>query len=183
MTTDNSPLLTENVRPSPEDQSDQGEELEGLDAVPNELGDLGMGEEDLLGMGDNFDIFEFADALDDLENMPEGGEAKKSTASEPSSSSGSVETPVTQPPPYTTAPAPASGVASSIRAPPPPYPGHQGGPGSVPSKVNFIFMACRGRRLQLLMLQADSSDAMLEMSKNQTPMRRPLLIQVKFTSR
>lgn len=149
-TSDASPLLSEHLaggRPPQDEQGDQqpntsNEELEGLDSVPNELGDLGMGEEDLLGMGDNFDIFEFADALDDLENLPEGDPKKSSgsgSSSEPTSGTDTVTTatPATQPPPYTTAPTP-TGVTSSIRAPPPPYPGHQGGPAPVTSKVNIL---------------------------------------------
>ena len=46
------------------------EDLEGLDSnVTNELGDLGMGDGDFLDMGDDFNILEFTDALDDLEDM------------------------------------------------------------------------------------------------------------------
>jgi hypothetical protein len=33
------------------------------------LGDLGVGGEDLLGMGEDFDLMEFADALDNLEDL------------------------------------------------------------------------------------------------------------------
>ncbi len=131
----NSPLLAQQLcsgggqrpnQPNLEGQSKpegQNEELEGLENVPNELGDLGMAEEDLLGMGDNFDILEFADALDDLDGDLDG-EAKK--AAVPTSGSGT--TPVTseastsQPPPYSQAPGGISAPGQpQIRAPPPPY--------------------------------------------------------------
>ena len=99
------------------------------DDLPNELGDLGVAEEDLLGMSDNFDILEFADALDDLENVPDDGNADGDTPASGASSgaptsgatsvtstgatasttpttpsSGTVTTPATQPPPYSKAP-------------------------------------------------------------------------------
>ena len=139
----------------------QGDDLENLDNVPNELGDLGVAEEDLLVMGDNFDILEFADALDDLENnLPEGGDAKKgqtpssssseanitssSTTTTTTSQSSAVTTPATQPPPYSKTP-PTPGVntgpqtgggtpGTPVRGPPPPYPGQQ--PPISTSKVN-----------------------------------------------
>ena len=47
------------------------DDLEGLDShVGNELGDLGMGDGDFLDMGDDFDILEFTDTLNDLDDMP-----------------------------------------------------------------------------------------------------------------
>jgi hypothetical protein len=43
--------------------------LDTLDGAQHDLGDLGVGGEDLLGMGEDFDIMEFADALDNLEDL------------------------------------------------------------------------------------------------------------------
>ena len=110
------------------------DELEGLDTVSNELGDLGMGEEDILGMSENFDIMEFADALDDLEKMPEDEKASDSPASSASQ----------QPPPFPGGQAPTSSTVTAptqgqnIRAPPPPpYPGPQGQ--TPTTKVRTIF--------------------------------------------
>ena len=50
-----------------------GEDMENLEAVQNDLGDLGMADEDILGLGDDFDIMEFADALDDNDEGGGGG--------------------------------------------------------------------------------------------------------------
>ena len=59
------------------------DDLEGLDShVGNELGDLGMGDGDFLDMGDDFDILEFTDTLNDLDDMPseENKNSKDSSA-------------------------------------------------------------------------------------------------------
>ena len=129
-------------QPSQQGQQQQQQGQGGDDGnIPDELGDLGVPEEDLLNMGDNFDYLEFADALDDLDNnLPEGGgggDADKTPASAPASgsapsdtnnvtssaSAGSTtsqsqpvtSTPPTQPPPYNKGPAVGGGAG-----PPPP---------------------------------------------------------------
>ena len=99
------------------------DELEGLDTA-GELGDLGMGEEDILGMSENFDIDSFADALDDLEKMPETEKDTGSSESPATSTSGPNSFPG-QTPTSTNVTAPTQG--ANVRAPPPPpYPGPQG---------------------------------------------------------
>ena len=119
--------VTSQAQPQPPQQNPQepqqpaGEqstdELGGLDT--EDIGDLGMGEEDILGMSENFDIMEFADALDDLEKMPEDEKTSDSpttSSSQPPAFQGQASTNVT---------APTQG--QNIRAPPPPpYPGPQG---------------------------------------------------------
>lgn len=82
--------------------------------------DIGMADEDLFNMGDDFNIMEFNDTLDELQNDeaktgPESGE--KLPTSGPTTPGGSA------PPPYTS--------ASVVRGPPPPYPG-----GNKPVSVN-----------------------------------------------
>ena len=104
--------------PQPPAGEQSTDELGGLDN--EELGDLGMGEEDILGMSENFDIMEFADALDDLEKMPEDEKTSDSpttSTSQPSAFQGQAS--------GTNVTAPTQG--QNIRAPPPPpYPGPQG---------------------------------------------------------
>lgn len=107
-----------------------------------------MGEEDLLGMGDNFDILEFADALDDLDDLPQteaAADAKKAmppTTTEAVSTASTTSAPVTQPPPYTQAPSAPStvntGQQAQIRAPPPPYPVHKGTPTMTPTTSKVL---------------------------------------------
>ena len=64
------------------------EDLDNLDKdVGHELGDLGMGDGDFLDMGDDFNIFEFTDALDDLDDMP-GDDAKATSTNTTSAASG-----------------------------------------------------------------------------------------------
>ena len=144
----------------------QGQQPGGSeDDLPNELGDLGVAEEDLLGMSDNFDILEFADALDDLENVPDDGNANGDTpaassaapsssgtatsvtstgasaTTTPTPSSGTVTTPATQPPPYSKAPTNQGLITNPqaggapVRGPPPPYPGQQGPVPGQPSQL------------------------------------------------
>ena len=70
------------------------EDLEGLEKdISHELGDLGMGDGDFLDMGDDFNIFEFTDAMDDLDDMP--GDDNKTATSEATSSASGTETSVT----------------------------------------------------------------------------------------
>ncbi len=144
-------------------QGQQGGELEGLDQ--NELGDLGIGEDDLLG--ENFDIDEFADALDDLDDLneedkknAEAGQGSSTTSGGTSASTSTTSTaaattatgaatttvtsgatPATQPPPYTqtSTTTPGAGTGPMIRAPPPPYPGNAAGG---PSKVRKLVYLC-----------------------------------------
>ena len=99
--------------------------------------------EDLLGLGDNFDVDIFADALDELaDGMPEN-EANKKTTGTSETSPTTVPPPGAQPPPYTQAPTSTGpvqgqqpgvpGGPAPIRPPPPPY----SGPGPGP-KVLFL---------------------------------------------
>ena len=83
---------TSNVGEGP---SVSSEDLEGLDKdVGHELGDLGMGDGDLLDMGDDFDIFGFTDALDELDDMPaEDSKATTGTATSGSETSAANNTP------------------------------------------------------------------------------------------
>ena len=83
------------------------EDLEGLG--DHELGDLGMGDGDFLDMGDDFNIFEFTDAMDDLDDMP--GEDNKTAATMASSSSSSNEPSVTN---DTSNPSAATTVSSAL---------------------------------------------------------------------
>ena len=70
------------------------EDLEGLEKdISHELGDLGMGDGDFLDMGDDFNIFEFTDAMDDLDDMP--GEDSKTATTEATSSASATGTSVT----------------------------------------------------------------------------------------
>ena len=127
----NQPVPNQAQQPQqPQAGGEQNDELDLPDNV-NELGDLGMGEEDILGMSENFDILEFADALVDLDKMPdnekEGQSPATSTASQP---------------PVGGQAAPASTAqgqqGQNIRAPPPPpYPGPQGQ--TPTSKVSLLF--------------------------------------------
>ena len=126
--------------------------LDALDGAHHDLGDLGVGGEDLLGMGEDFDIMEFADALDNLEDLSgdeDGPGSKKSDGesdSAPASSVASpaagpapppldtssnlpVQRPVQQPPPYTIV---TSAPGQVVRGPPPPYPGQNFGPNVAP---------------------------------------------------
>ena len=134
------------VNPNPEDLDN----LDSLDGGHHDLGDLGVGGEDLLGMGEDFDIMEFADVLDNMEDLSgddEPGGGKKSDVGEsdsgpPSTASSPVSTaapqtpvdsspssqsarPPQQPPPYTVV---ASAPGTMVRGPPPPYPGQNFGP-------------------------------------------------------
>ena len=69
------------------------DDLEGLDSnVTNELGDLGMGEGDFLDMGDDFNILEFTDALDDLEDMTSDDTKAPSTTTPSTSTAMSTAT-------------------------------------------------------------------------------------------
>ena len=84
------------------------EDLEGLDSnVPNELGDLGMGDGDFLDMGDDFNILEFTDALDDLEEM-QTDENKSSTIGK-----ASTTTSISSSASSTTSSSPATSIVSS----------------------------------------------------------------------
>lgn len=156
------PQQPQSQQPQQQQGGSGGDDLENLDNVPNELGDLGVAEEDLLGMGDNFDILEFADALDDLDNLPEGEKKAATSTSEANATSTTTSqsnagaTPATQPPPYTkNSPAPGvnappqgatpiqgasttgtTGTAGPVRGPPPPYPGQQ--PPPTTSKVCYL---------------------------------------------
>jgi hypothetical protein len=135
--------------------------LDTLDGAHHDLGDLGVGGEDLLGMGEDFDIMEFADALDNLEDLsgddePTGGKksdgesdsAPPSSAASPAtpadSNSGGQpaqpvgQRPVQQPPPYTVV---SAVPGPMVRGPPPPYPGQNFGPNVTqqpPPRVSYI---------------------------------------------
>ena len=86
VTSDASPLLAQQLSGGGHQESHQrqqqqqqattaggGEDMENLESVQNDLGDLGMADEDILGLGDDFDIMEFADALDDNDDGGGGG--------------------------------------------------------------------------------------------------------------
>ena len=126
MPANNSPMLTsaqlqgQAQPPKTSSEGNGGDLLEGdLDA------NLGMNDDDLLGdFGDDFNILEFADALDgndtnktnildDLEAEDDKDETKKS-AGAPSGEA--------KPPPYVPGAPPTQ---DPSRGPPPPYPGQQ----------------------------------------------------------
>ena len=126
----NQPVPNQAQQPQPQQQpqqtsgGEQNDELEGLDNV-NELGDLGMGEEDILGMSENFDILEFDDALDALEKMPDIEKEGQTPATSTATSQAPGQTPST------------AAQGQNIRAPPPPpYPGPQSQ--TPTSKVSFF---------------------------------------------
>ena len=131
--------------------SDDLDNLDTLDGAHHDLGDLGVGGEDLLGMGEDFDIMEFADALDNLEDLSgdeeqtggkkSDGDSDSATPSSTASPAGTApntvnvgsaqpgQRPVQQPPPYTVV---ASAPGALVRGPPPPYPGPNLGPNAPP---------------------------------------------------
>ena len=105
----------------------------GLDALDGgELdANLGMGDDDLLGdFGDDFNILEFADALDSSDtsktNILDDLEAEDDEKKGDGEKKDKQETPKTttgqEPPPYTGQFPPGD----TSRGPPPPYPGHAG---------------------------------------------------------
>ena len=132
---------------------DDLDNLDALDGGHHDLGDLGVGGEDLLGMGEDFDIMEFADALDNLDDLSgdEDNDSKKSDGESDSAPPSSASSPVSaapptpvdsspsgslppqsvsqrapqQPPPYTVV---SSAPGQMVRGPPPPYPGQNFGP-------------------------------------------------------
>ena len=84
---------TSTVAAAGDGPSVSSEDLEGLDSnVPNELGDLGMGDGDFLDMGDDFNILEFTDALDDLEDMTADDTKASSTSTASTTTSSSTST-------------------------------------------------------------------------------------------
>lgn len=115
-------------------QTAKGEGAEGsVEAGNNDLSEFNaMPDEDLLGMGDDFNILEFADALDGeggeggskaniLDDLhPDEEAAVTEEGEKKSEATASVTNPPAAPPPYTV----ASGTQGvPIRGPPPPYPG------------------------------------------------------------
>ena len=87
-----------------------------------------MGEEDILGMSENFDILEFADALDDLDKLPDNdkeGQGPSTQSQSQPANAGAVQ-------------APNAGQRGPGAPPPPPYPGPQSQ--TPTSKVSLYFV-------------------------------------------
>ncbi len=154
-----SPLLAQQLSQQQQQQSQQQshqpeEEMNALDNVQNDLQDLGVPDEDLLGMAEEFNILEFADALDesdtnktnildDLQAEDEAAAADvEKVAKEEAKSSGPAGSGPAGPPPPYTATGPTQGQqAGPSRGPPPPYPGAQG---QGPNKVRKDFI-CKSK--------------------------------------
>ena len=122
----NQPQQGQQQPQQPQQQPQAGgdqDELESLDNV-YELGDLGMGEEDILGMSENFDASIF-DALDDLDKLPDNDkEGQGPSTSAPNA--GAAQAPQGQQ------------VRGPGAPPPPPYPGPQSQ--TPTSKVSLYFV-------------------------------------------
>jgi hypothetical protein len=83
---------TSTVAAAGDGPSVSSDDLEGLDSNVDNLGDLGMGDGDFLDMGDDFNILEFTDALDDLEDMTADDTKASSTSTTSTTSSSSTST-------------------------------------------------------------------------------------------
>ena len=127
---------------------------EGLEMEPDGdgLGDLGMGDDLINELGEDFNINEFTDVLDELDDMPGSTATATSTSTTSTTTSGGSENATTttttagagapqqQPPPYSAAG--TSGTTSiSPRGPPPPYPGGVPAAAQPPQqpKVQYLF--------------------------------------------
>ena len=114
--------------------TDSGEaDLLGGDLDAN----LGMNDDDLLGdFGDDFNILEFADALDGNDsnktNILDDLEAEDD--SDGNKKTDGAQTSETKPPPYATG---GTGPQDPARGPPPPYPGQQ--KASRPKGMSFVY--------------------------------------------
>ena len=137
-----SPTTTASTTSTTTTKSNESGDLANLQS--NDLNDLGVHDEDLLGMADDFNILEFADALDEgdssnktnildeLQAEEEDAAAKAAdesqTKRDESSNANAANPP--PPPPYT--------AASAVRGPPPPYPGGQQQQPKVPQQPNKV---------------------------------------------
>jgi hypothetical protein len=143
---------TEQQHPQQQQQSSSHDQ-ENSDELESDLNDLGVPDEDLLGMAEDFNILEFADALDHDESEGKGllddlaeedsvgsaSDVRDSKESESGSSAPASNKPGTsdgnqQPPPP---PPPYTAAGSVSRGPPPPYPGSQQGPKPVSRNIHY----------------------------------------------
>jgi hypothetical protein len=139
------------------------EEMDNLDD-PSDLGGLEVDGDEVMGLDEDFDIMEFADAIDNLEHQNEGDkndlekkEKRKMSVVNILSSDEPPSIPLgqgdqakqqqaippqkvtQQPPPYTVV---AAAPATLARGPPPPYPGQNLNQTSQPTRVSFTSLRC-----------------------------------------
>jgi len=126
-----SPLLAQQLAGPQQQQPQPTDPQESTEDLENDLNDLGVPDEDLLGMAEDFNILEFADALDEDEGDGKGnllddlaeedsvGSAAEAKEQKESGNKAGEEGDQPPPPPYTAA-------GSVSRGPPPPYPGSNG---------------------------------------------------------
>lgn len=133
------------------------EEMENLED-PSDLGGLEVDGDEVMELDDDFDIMEFADAIDNLEHQNEGDkndlekkEKRKMSvvdilsSDEPPSillaqgdqAKQQASKVTQQPPPYTVV-ATAAPTTSLARGPPPPYPGQNQPQSNQPVRVSFF---------------------------------------------
>lgn len=123
---ESSPLLAQQLSGGGGGQPGGASAAEGVaadgastDELGQDLNDLGVPDEELLGMADDFDFTELADALDENEsnntNILDDLNAEEDEEAEKKEGAGQPPPP---PPPYTQANNPGT-----QRGPPPPYPG------------------------------------------------------------